>query len=55
MNSLEAEVLHGASSGNASWIENGGFRHDGDDSFHKEWKIGLKRRRDKMKNMNYEG
>jgi hypothetical protein len=51
-NSLEAEVLHGATSGYACWIEDGGFRHDGDDSFHKEWKIGRESTIDKSKRVD---
>ena len=34
--SLEAEMLHGLAGGNTGRIENGGFRHDGDNSFHEE-------------------
>jgi hypothetical protein len=48
-------VLHGAACGHSGRVKDGGFRHDGNDGFHKGWKIGLKRRRDKMKSMNYEG
>jgi hypothetical protein len=47
--SLEAQVLHGAARGDACGIKDGGFWHDGDNGFHKERKIGLKRQRDKMK------
>jgi hypothetical protein len=47
--SLEAQVIHGAACGHSGRVKDGGFRHDGYDGFHKEWKIGLKRRRDKMK------
>jgi len=51
-NSLEAEVLHSAASGYACWVEDGGFRHDGDDSFHKEWKIGRRGTIDKSKRVD---
>jgi hypothetical protein len=47
--SLEAQVIHGAACGHSGRVKDGGFRHNGNDGFHKEWKIGLKRRRDKMK------
>ena len=31
---FEAEMFHGAAGGYSGRIENGGFRHDGDNSFH---------------------
>ena len=48
-NSLEAQMLHGAASGDTGRIENGGFGHDGDNSFHEDWKIGRAREMDKGK------
>jgi len=47
--SLESQMFHGMAGGNSSWIKDGGFRHDGDDGFHEVRKIGLWKRRDKMK------
>jgi hypothetical protein len=47
--SLETKVLHGTAGGDSGWIEDGGFRHDGDNGFHKRLKIGLTTRRDKPK------
>jgi hypothetical protein len=47
--SLEAEMLHRSSCGNTSRIENRGLRHDGDDSFHEEKKIGPSSPADKSK------
>ena len=48
-NSLEAEILHSEAGGNSGGIKDGGFRHDGDNSFHEEWKIGVLRKMDKAK------
>jgi hypothetical protein len=39
--SREAEMFDGTTGGDSGWIKNGWFRHDGDDGFHKGWKIGL--------------
>ena len=38
--SLEAKVLHGMTGSDSGWIEDGGFRHDGNDGFHELRKIG---------------
>jgi hypothetical protein len=42
-------MLHRSSCGNTSRIENRGLRHDGDDSFHEERKIGPSSPADKSK------
>jgi hypothetical protein len=33
-------MLYGMACGYSGWIEDGGFRHDGDDGFHEVRKIG---------------
>ena len=48
-NPFEAEMLHGEAGGDSGGIKNGGFRHDGDNSFHEEWKIGRDGSYDKPK------
>ena len=53
-NSLEAQMLHGAASGDAGGIENGRFGHDGDNSFHEDWKIGRERVHDKPKSPKHQ-
>jgi len=35
-NPFKAEMLHGEAGGDSGGIKNGGFRHDGDNSFHEE-------------------
>jgi hypothetical protein len=42
-------VLHRSPCGNTCRIENRGLRHDGDDSFHEEKKIGRRSPLDKPK------
>ena len=46
---FEAKMLHGSSGCHTGRVKDGGFRHDGDNGFHDEWKIGLQGKRDKGK------
>jgi hypothetical protein len=47
--SFEAKMLHGSSGCHTGRVKDGGFRHDSDNGFHEEWKVGLQGKRDKGK------